>query len=87
MTNTYKGYTLPEILPDEHIYCIISDEGYFEGYSKKAVLERWKIAVDHKLFLKALEDGYIEIREGLLGCPSCGSVVFDVHSHEKIHSS
>ena len=85
MKDTYKEYPLPEVIQDGNIFRIICEEGIFDGYSKRAALEKWKLKVDVLYRLQALEQGYIELSEEFFGCPTCGTVVFDVYQHISFH--
>lgn len=85
MSNTYKGYNVPEIMSDGRLFHIISDEGIFDGYSIEAVTQHWTNKVDALYRQFALDDGYIEVSEGIIGCPDCGALVWDVYAHRNFH--
>lgn len=85
-TNTYKGFPIPEIMPDSRLFYIICEQGVFDGFSEDAVLEKWKNKVDFLLKQDALDGGYVEISDTVLGCNDCGSLVWDVYSHKIFHN-
>lgn len=86
MSDSYKGYEIPEILPDGKLFHIISDEGIFDGYTEIAVLEHWKNKIDTLWRREAIKQGTnIELPDGNLACGSCGSIVFDDYAHYNFH--
>ena len=89
MTDTYKGFSIPKPVLEDRLYYIICDEGIFDGYSKKAVIDHWKNKVDVLVRLDAIENGYNEVTllEGVLSCPKCGALVYDVWSHTNWHKN
>ena len=89
MSTTYKGFPLPEVMPDDLLFHIICDEGVFNGYSERAVLEKWKHKVDVILRQRALEDGYQELEtlEGIFVCPDCGALIYDSWTHQNWHKN
>lgn len=85
MNTSYKGFDIPEIMPDGQLYHIICDQGIFDGYTEEAVLSHWKNKIDSMWRTRALEDGNIELSDGITGCKSCGVAVFDVYAHYLFH--
>ena len=87
MPDQYKGFDIPEIMWDESVdaYYIICDEGEFDGFSERAVLDKWKLRVDHAHWIGAIKEGYREISEFVLGCPDCGALVWEPSIHRKYH--
>lgn len=86
-TKEYKGFPHPEILPDNRIFVIICDQGVFEGFSEEAVLDKWRLKIDHFWWNTAIDAGYKEISDFVLGCPVCGVLVWDPYIHKNLHQS
>lgn len=85
MNTTYKGFGIPEIMPDGKLFHIICDQGVFDGYSERAVLDHWRNKIDYLWKQDALDSGYIEISDDVLGCNDCGALVWDVYIHKNFH--
>lgn len=85
VSDTYKGFPIPEILPDGKLYHIICDEGIFDGYSEDAALAHWQNKINALWWKRAVASGYIEVSDFVLGCPDCGALVWDPYNHKKFH--
>jgi hypothetical protein len=88
MSDTYRGYPLPEVIHVEPYYWIVDQRfGQHKGYKPEIALLHWKNKVDSAIITDAIDMGLIE-RIGNtdeLACDECGLKIYDVFKHLAWH--
>jgi hypothetical protein len=85
LSETYRGYTVPEIIQDGDLYFIADEEvGWFNSMTPKIVLLHWQNKVDSKTKAQYIENGWFEPHGNDHMCTKCGSLVIDLFRHVKI---
>jgi hypothetical protein len=88
MSDTYRGFPLPEVIEVDGWHWIMDDRfGQFWGYEPRVALSNWRNRVDTEIVLDAIEMGLIERIEGTdeLACDECGLKIHDVFKHLEWH--
>ena len=84
MSDTYRGYAIPEIIQVDQYYWIVDERfGEHKGYTPEVAVMFWKLRVDVELTEDAIEMGLIarEGDNGAITCLECGAAVDDVALH------
>lgn len=90
MTDTYRGFPLPEIIHVDGWYWIVDDKfGQHWGYTEWVAVSSWMNMVDTVIVRDAIELGLIERIDDTdkLACVECGLLIHDVFKHLEWHKT
>lgn len=96
MTDTYRGYDLPEVHTDSPRGFFLLDEHFdwlVKGATREHVINQWQRNVDSSLLKELEAQGKVtwlyETREGIqvYGCGECGSFVWEPLRHADTHTA